>query len=44
MSSIEETSRGALREMRALLGVLRNEETPGAAPARDWSRRRDWPT
>jgi signal transduction histidine kinase len=30
LSSIEETSRGALREMRALLGVLRNEETPGA--------------
>jgi signal transduction histidine kinase len=30
VSSIEETSRGALREMRALLGVLRNEETPGA--------------
>jgi signal transduction histidine kinase len=25
LSSIEETSRGALREMRALLGVLRNE-------------------
>ncbi len=32
LSSIEETSRGALREMRALLGVLRNEETPGAGP------------
>jgi signal transduction histidine kinase len=30
LSSIEETSRGALREMRALLGMLRNEETPGA--------------
>src|SRR5439155_11283420 len=29
LSSIEETSRGALREMRALLGVLRNEEIPG---------------
>ena len=41
VSSIEETSRGALREMRALLGVLRNE---GEAPARDWSRCRDWPT
>jgi signal transduction histidine kinase len=32
LSSIEETSRGALREMRALLGVLRNEGTPGAGP------------
>ena len=32
VSSIEETSRGALREMRALLGVLRDEETPGAGP------------
>jgi signal transduction histidine kinase len=31
LSSIEETSRGAPREMRALLGVLRNEETPGAS-------------
>ena len=30
LSSIEETSRGALREMRALLGVLRNEGTSGA--------------
>jgi signal transduction histidine kinase len=32
LSSIEETSRGALREMRALLGVLRTEET-GLDPA-----------
>ena len=31
LSSIEETSRGALREMRALLGVLRTEETPAQA-------------
>jgi signal transduction histidine kinase len=31
LSSIEETSRGALREMRALLGVLRAEEN-GAGP------------
>ncbi len=30
LSSIEETSRSALREMRALLGVLRNEEIPGS--------------
>jgi signal transduction histidine kinase len=28
LSSIEETSRGALREMRALLGVLRDERPP----------------
>ena len=39
LASIEETSRGALREMRALLGVLREEDAPaaeqrsGAAPA-----------
>ena len=37
LSSIEETSRSALREMRALLGVLRDEETgdadPGLIPA-----------
>jgi signal transduction histidine kinase len=39
LSSIEETSRGALREMRALLGVLRDEGNPaeqglqGARPA-----------
>jgi signal transduction histidine kinase len=32
LSSIEETSRGALREMRAMLGVLRTEET-GLDPA-----------
>jgi signal transduction histidine kinase len=32
LSSIEQTSRGALREMRALLGVLRTEET-GLDPA-----------
>ena len=30
LSSIEETSRGALREMRALLGVLRDEGTSDA--------------
>jgi signal transduction histidine kinase len=30
LSSIEETSRGALHEMRALLGVLRDEGTSGA--------------
>ncbi len=32
LSSIEETSRGALREMRALLGVLRDEGTSAAGP------------
>jgi signal transduction histidine kinase len=32
LSSIEETSRSALREMRALLGVLRDEETGDADP------------
>ncbi|HEY1004776.1 MAG TPA: sensor histidine kinase [Streptosporangiaceae bacterium] len=32
LSSIEETSRGALREMRALLGVLRDEGTSDAGP------------
>ena len=38
LSSIEETSRGALREMRALLGVLRDEGTSdaGLIPAPDW--------
>ncbi|GHF78432.1 two-component sensor histidine kinase [Kitasatospora xanthocidica] len=29
LSSIEETSRGALREMRAMLGILRGEENSG---------------
>ncbi|MGA5821942.1 histidine kinase [Kitasatospora sp. NPDC094028] len=29
LSSIEETSRGALREMRAMLGILRSEENSG---------------
>jgi signal transduction histidine kinase len=41
LSSIEKISRGALREMRALLGVLRNEETaaePGAAGNGDAGR------
>jgi signal transduction histidine kinase len=41
LSSIEKISRGALREMRALLGVLRNEKTavePGAAGNRDPGR------
>ena len=41
LSSIEKISRSALREMRALLGVLRNEETaaePGAAGNRDVGR------
>ena len=41
LSSIEKISRSALREMRALLGVLRNEETaaePGAAGHRDVGR------
>jgi signal transduction histidine kinase len=33
LSSIEETSRGALREMRALLGVLRDDGNQGVAPA-----------
>jgi signal transduction histidine kinase len=33
LSSIEETSRGALREMRALLGVLRAEEDEALVPA-----------
>lgn len=37
LSSIEETSRGALREMRALLGVLRAEEN-GAEPAQPGAR------
>ena len=32
LASIEEISRGALREMRALLGVLRVEGDPDAAP------------
>ncbi|MEZ0065737.1 signal transduction histidine kinase [Streptacidiphilus sp. MAP12-20] len=32
LSSIEETSRGALREMRALLGVLRDAESGAPAP------------
>lgn len=43
LSSIENISRGALREMRALLGVLRNEETaaePGAAGNGDAGRLR----
>ncbi|GIF47302.1 signal transduction histidine kinase [Asanoa ferruginea] len=33
LSSIEETSRGALREMRALLGVLRDDGNEDPAPA-----------
>jgi signal transduction histidine kinase len=33
LSSIEETSRGALREMRALLGVLRDEGTSASSGA-----------
>jgi signal transduction histidine kinase len=33
LSSIEETSRGALREMRALLGVLRDDGKEDPAPA-----------
>ena len=33
LSSIEETSRGALREMRALLGVLRSRATRAAGHA-----------
>ena len=33
LSSIEDTSRGALREMRALLGVLRAEGDEGLVPA-----------
>ena len=33
LSSIEETSRGALREMRALLGMLRAEDDTALAPA-----------
>ena len=32
LSSIEQTSRGALAEMRTLLGVLRADEPPGLAP------------
>lgn len=32
LASIEETSRGALREMRTLLGVLRGEEPPPPTP------------
>ena len=46
LSSIEETSRGALREMRALLNLLR-AGSDGTAPDRGrpaWSRSRDWPT
>ena len=50
LSSIEKISRSALREMRALLGVLRDEET-AAEPARQatgtwegWYPRRDWRT
>jgi signal transduction histidine kinase len=33
LSSIEKTSRGALSEMRALLGMLRTDDGPGTGPA-----------
>ena len=46
LSSIEQTSRGALHEMRALLGVLRSDGTATDRPGRTstWCPNRDWPT